>query len=410
MKRLILEYICIMLRAIVHFSVFLALLLVFACKESPSNAYPSIPINNAYGNSSDSILSDADITSTTNISDGSQDKKGTASIENVNIRLRDADSIYSKIEGEFVAAKKEGNFETAYYLLLDLINRRKAFKAWDYYQLMGLCIERDLSGNSIISHDEILDAARYFEEALLKHSDSDTLHFAMAQYLFGLMTLEESISHPYGTGQAIGERARESLKNARSYGAKPSECYYAEGNIYRFQNNFLDAVNAYRLSVDADPSFIIAYEAGYNVSMELGYPDQAASWLKEGIEDNPSNYELVDLLAYHLLSEAKQQEAVDVMASYLKRNAQPSKEALYDYGFFLEKNEQTKQATAYYLKAIEADSLNLHAYYRLGKLYENSLEWKQAYETFSKLLKHLPLNHAYQKEIRTTLEIIERKL
>lgn len=323
---------------------------------------------------------------------------------------RSDDSTIRDLELKITGSQDPLDLETKYFLILELIAERPNFQAEDFHQLLGLTLARDYNGINQLSNELILDAARHFEKALQENPSSDSLHLIMAQYLFGLMTLEGSISHPYGTGQAIVERARESLKNARSYGAKPSECYYFEGNIYRFQNNFLDAVNAYRLSVDADPSFIIAYEAGYNVSMELGYPDQAASWLEEGIEDNPSNYELVDLLAHHLLSEAKQQEAVDVMASYLKRNAQPSKEALYDYGFFLEKNEQTKQATAYYLKAIEADSLNLHAYYRLGKLYENSLEWKQAYETFSKLLKHLPLNHAYQKEIRRTLEIIERKL
>lgn len=320
------------------------------------------------------------------------------------------DNTIEDLELKITESQDQLDFETKYFLLLELIAERPNFHAEDFHQLLGLTLARDYNGANHLSDDLILDAARHFEKALRENPSSDSLHLIMAQYLFGLMTLEESISHPYGTGQAIGERARESLKNARSYGAKPSECYYAEGNIYRFQHNFLDAVNAYRLSVDADPSFITAYAAGYNVSMELGYPDQAASWLEEGIKDNPSNYELVDLLAYHLLSEAKQQEAVDVMASYLKRNAKPPKEALYDYGFFLEKNEQTKQATAYYLKAIEADSLNLHAYYRLGKLYENSLEWKQAHETFSELLKRLPLNHSYREEIRKTLETIEREL
>ena len=32
-------------------------------------------------------------------------------------------------------------------------------------------------------------------------------------------------------------------------------------------------MEALRESVNSDPSFIISYEAGFNVSIELGYPD-----------------------------------------------------------------------------------------------------------------------------------------
>ena len=73
--------------------------------------------------------------------------------------------------------------------------------------------------------------------------------------------------------------------------------------MYRYQNNFLDAMEAFRESVNSDPSFIIAYEAGFNVSIELGYPDQAKSWLAEGIERNPSSYELSSILAHQYARE-----------------------------------------------------------------------------------------------------------
>lgn len=323
---------------------------------------------------------------------------------------RSDDSTIRDLELKITESQDPLDLETKYFLILELIAERPNLHAEDFHQLLGLTLARDYNGINPLSNELILDAARHFEKALQENPSSDSLHLIMAQYLFGLMTLSTELSTPYGDVQTMSDRGMESINNAIANGANPAECYYLKGKMYRYQNNFLDAMEAFRESVNSDPTFILAYEAGYNVSTELGYPDQAKSWLAEGIERNPSSYELVDLLAYHLLSEAKQQEAVDVMASYLKRNAQPPKEALYDYGFFLEKNEQTKQATAYYLKAIEADSLNLHAYYRLGKLYENSLEWKQAYETFSKLLKRLPLNHSYREEIRKTLETIEREL
>ena len=377
-------------RKIVHFSVCLALLLVFACESTPSR------------NKGKNRVPDNNPSETDNRENHVPDNNPSETDNNKTSVLL--------LEKEFNEAREAEDFEKAYFLLLELIAQRDVFKAWDYYQITGLCLERDLYGNSKMSHDNILDAARHFEEALRQHSNSDTLHFAMAQYLFGLMTLEERISHPYGAMQATGERAMESIKNALSHGAQPSECHYVEGNIYRFQNNFLDAIEAYRLSVEDDPLFILAYEAGFNVSMELDYPDQAKSWLKEGIERNPSSYELANLLAHHLLDEGKQQKAVDVMEAYLKRNSKPARKALYDYGYFLEKNKDFKQAITSYQKAIDTDSLNLDAYYRLGNLYERESEWKKAYQTFSELLKHLPLNHAYRKEIRRTLETLERKL
>ena len=320
------------------------------------------------------------------------------------------DKTIKDLELKIISTQDQEDLETNYFLLLELIAERPRLYAKDFHSLLGLTLARDYSGANQLSDDLILDAARHFEEALRQYPTSDSLHLIMAQYLFGLITLDGSISHPYGTVQTTGERALESLKNALSHGAKPSECHYVEGNIYRFQNNFLDAIEAYRLSVSADPQFILAYEAGFNVSIELDYPDQAVSWLNEGIERNPSSYELANLLGHNFLGAGKEKLAVGVMEAYLKRNPEPPKKALYDYGYFLEKDKQIKQAGIYYLKAIEADTLNLDAYYRLGNLYEGQSEWKQAHETFSELLKRLPLNHAYHKEIRRTLETIERKL
>ena len=108
----------------------------------------------------------------------------------------------------------------------------------------------------------------------------------MAQYLFGLMTLSTELSTPIWR-RTNHERPGHGEHKQRAFlrSQSSSECYYLKGKMYRYQNNFLDAMVPF-VSVNSDPSFIISYEAGFNVSIELGYPDQAKSWLAEGIERN----------------------------------------------------------------------------------------------------------------------------
>ena len=76
----------------------------------------------------------------------------------------------------------------------------------------------------------------------------------------------------------------------------------------------------------------------------------------------------------------------------------------------LKKDNQRTKAIEQYKLAIAQDSTFLDVYYRLGMMYEDDSRWNDAYETFSELLKRLPLNHSYREEIRKTLETIEREL
>ncbi|MEC7406033.1 MAG: tetratricopeptide repeat protein [Bacteroidota bacterium] len=323
---------------------------------------------------------------------------------------RSDDSTIRDLELKITGSQDPLDLETKYFLILELIAERPNFHAEDFHQLLGLTLARDYNGVNQLSNELILDAARHFEKALQENPASDSLHLIMAQYLFGLMTLNTELSTPYGDVQTMSDRGMESINNALSYGANPAECYYLKGKMYRYQNNFLDAMEAFRESVNSDPSFILAYEAGYNVSIELGYPDQAKSWLAEGIERNPSSYELSSILAHQYASEQDYSRAIDVMSTYLDKAATIPKEAFFDLGYFFEKDNQRTKAIEQYKLAIAQDSTYLDVYYRLGRMYKDHRQWNDAYETFSELLKRLPLNHSYREEIRKTLETIEREL
>lgn len=320
------------------------------------------------------------------------------------------DNTIEDLELKITESPDQLDFETKYFLLLELIAERPSFRAEDFHQLLGLTLERDYNGVNQLSNESILDAARHFEKALREHPSSDSLHLIMAQYLFGLMTLSTELSTPYGDVQTMSDRGMESINNAIAYGADPAECYYLKGKMYRYQNKFLDAMEAFRESVNSDPSFIIAYEAGFNVSIELGYPDQAKSWLAEGIERNPSSYELSSILAHHYAKEEDYSEAINIMSTYFDKAVSIPKEAFFDYGYFFEKDNQRARAIEQYKLAIAHDSTYLDVYYRLGRMYKDDSQWNDAYETFSELLKRLPLNHSYREEIRKTLETIEREL
>ena len=251
---------------------------------------------------------------------------------------RSPDNTVNDLEQKITESQDQLDFETKYFLLLELIAERPSFRAEDFHQLLGLTLERDYNGINQLSNESILDAARHFEKALREHPSSDSLHLIMAQYLFGLMTLSTELSTPYGDVQTMSDRGMESINNAIAYGADPAECYYLKGKMYRYQNNnFLDAMEAFRESVNSDPSFIIAYEAGFNVSIELGYPDQAKSWLAEGIERNQTNYELSSILAHHYAQEEDYSEAINIMSTYLDEAVSIPKEAFFDYGYFFEK-------------------------------------------------------------------------
>ena len=368
------KYICTMLKKNPFFLLFMAAMLVLSCKSSPE-----------VGNDKriDDVPSDT---------------------------LRSDDSTIKALELKITESQDQLDLETKYFLLLELIAERSNPHAQDFHQLLGLTLARDYTGANQLSDDLILDAARHFEKALQENPSSDSLHLIMAQYLFGLMTLRTDLSTPYGDVQTMSDRGMESINNALSYGANPAECYYLKGKMYRYQNNFLDAMEAFRESVNSDPSFIIAYEAGFNVSTELGYPDQAKSWLAEGIERNPSSYELSSILGHQYASEQDYSRALDVMSTYLDKAASIPKEAIFDLGYFFEKDNQRTKAIEQYKLAIAQDSTFLDVYYRLGTMYMESNQWNDAYETFSELLKRLPLNHSYQEVIRKTLETIEREL
>ena len=321
-----------------------------------------------------------------------------------------ADSTIEDLELKITESQDQLDLETKYFLLLELIAERPKLHTEDFYSLLGLVLARDRAGVNQLPDDLILDAARHFEKALQENPSSDSLHLIMAQYLFGLMTLSAELSTSYGDVQTMNDRGMESIKNALSYGAPPAECYYLKGKMYRYQNNFLDAMEAFRKSVNSDPSFIIAYEAGFNVSLELGYPEQAKSWLAEGIERNPSSYELSSILAHHYAREEDLPEAIHIMSVFFDKAVAIPKEAFFDYGYFFEKDNQHEKAVAQYKQAIAQDSTFLDVYYRLGTIYKESSQKNDAYETFSELLKRLPLNHSYRGEIRKTLETIEREL
>ena len=323
---------------------------------------------------------------------------------------RSDDSTIRDLELKITESQDPLDLETKYFLILELIAERPSLHAEDFYSLLGLTLARDYTGVNQLPNELILDAARHFEKGLRENPSSDSLHLIMAQYLFGLMTLSTEISTPYGDVQTISDRGMESINNALSYGADPAECYYLKGKMYRYQNNFLDAMEAFRESVNSDPSFIIAYEAGFNVSMELGYPEQAKSWLAEGIERNPSSYELSSILAHHYAKEEDFSEAIYIMSIYFGKAASIPKEAFFDYGYFFENDNQHVKAIEQYKQAIALDSTFLDVYYRLGAIYTESSQWNDAYETFSELLKRLPLNHSYREEIRKTLKTIEREL
>ena len=314
------------------------------------------------------------------------------------------------LELQIVESQEQYDLETNYFLLLELIAERPRFHAKDFHHLLGLTLARDYNGVNQLSDELIVDAARHFEKALQENPSSDSLHLIMAQYLFGLMTLNTELSTPYGELQTLSDRGMESINNALAYGANPAECYYLKGKMYRYQNNFLDAMEAFRESVNSDPSFIIAYEAGFNVSIELGYPDQAKSWLAEGIERNQTNYELSSILAHHYAKEEDYSEAINIMSTYFDKAVSIPKEAFFDYGYFFENDKKQVKAIEQYKLAIAKDSTFLDVYYRLGTIYKESGQWNDAYETFSELLKRLPLNHSYREEIRKTLETIEREL
>lgn len=324
--------------------------------------------------------------------------------------LRSDDSTIRDLELKITGSQDPLDLETKYFLILELIAERPNLHAEDFHQLLGLTLARDYNGINQLSNELILDAARHFEKALQENPSSDSLHLIMAQYLFGLMTLSSELSTPYGDVQTMSDRGMESINNAIAYGANSAECYYLKGKMYRYQNNFLDAMEAFRESVKSDPTFILAYEAGFNVSIELGYPDQAESWLAEGIERNPSSYELSNILAHHYAQEEDYSEAINIMSTYLDEAVSIPKEAFFDYGYFFEKDNQRARAIEQYKLAIAQDSTFLDVYYRLGTIYKESGQWNDAYETFSELLKRLPLNHSYREEIRKTLETIEREL
>ena len=135
-----------------------------------------------------------------------------------------------------------------------MIAERSNLHAQDFHQLLGLTLARDYTGANQLSDDLILDAARHFEKALQENPSSDSLHLIMAQYLFGLMTLRTDLSTPYGDVQTMSDRGMESINNALSYGANPAECYYLKGKMYRYQNNFLDAMEAFRCLLYTSPS------------------------------------------------------------------------------------------------------------------------------------------------------------
>ena len=320
------------------------------------------------------------------------------------------DNTINDLELKITESQDQLDLETKYFLLLELIAERSSFHTEDFHRLLGLTLARDYAGANQLSDDLILDAARHFEKALRDNPSSDSLHLIMAQYLFGLMTLSTELSTPYGDVQTMSDRGMESINNAVSYGANPAECYYLKGKMYRYQNNFLDAMEAFRESVNSDPSFIIAYEAGFNVSIELGYPEQAKSWLAEGIERNPTSYELSSILSHQYAREEDCSEAIKIISTYLDKAAAIPKKAFYDLGYFFEKDNQRTKAIEQYKLAIAEDSTFLDVYYRLGMMYKVSRQWNDAYETFSELLKRLPLNHSYKEEIRKTLETIEREL
>ena len=320
------------------------------------------------------------------------------------------DNTIEDLELKITESQDQLDFDTKYFLLLELIAERSSFHAEDFHRLLGLTLARDYNGVNQLSDDLILDAARHFEKALRENPSSDSLHLIMAQYLFGLMTLSTELSTPYGDVQTMSDRGMESINNALSYGANPAACYYLKGKMYRYQNNFLDAMEAFRESVNSDPSFIISYEAGFNVSIELGYPDQAKSWLAEGIERNPTSYELSSILAHQYAREEDYSKAIKIMSTYFDKAVSIPKEAFFDYGYFFEKDKKQAKAIEQYRFAIAQDSTFLDVYYRLGMMYKESSQWNDAYETFSELLKRLPLNHSYREEIRKTLETIEREL
>lgn len=368
------KYICTMLKKNPFIFLFMAAMLVLSCKSSPE-------VENDKG-----------------IDDVPRDT------------LRSDDSTIKALELKITESQDQLDLETKYFLLLELIAERSSFHAEDFHQLLGLTLARDYTGANQLSDDLILDAARHFEKALRENPSSDSLHLIMAQYLFGLMTLSTELSTPYGDVQTMSDRGMESINNALSYGANPAECYYLKGKMYRYQNNFLDAMEAFRESVNSDPSFIIAYEAGFNVSIELSYPEQAKSWLAEGIERNPTSYELSSILAHQYASEQDYSRAIDVMSTYLDKATSIPKEAIFDLGYFFEKDNQRTKAIEQYKLSIAQDSTFLDVYYRLGMMYKESRQWNDAYETFSELLKRLPLNHSYREEIRKTLETIEREL
>ena len=98
------------------------------------------------------------------------------------------------------------------------------------------------------------------------------------------------------------------------------------------------------------------------------------------------------------------------MSIYFGKAVSIPKEAFFDYGYFFENDNQHVKAIEQYKQAIALDSTFLDVYYRLGAIYTESSQWNDAYETFSELLKRLPLNHSYREEIRKTLKTIEREL
>ena len=127
---------------------------------------------------------------------------------------RSPDNTINDLELKITESQDQLDFETKYFLLLELIAERPSFHAEDFHQLLGLTLARDYNGVNQLSDELILDAARHFEKALREHPSSDSLHLIMAQYLFGLMTLSTELSTPYGDVQTMSDRGMESINNA----------------------------------------------------------------------------------------------------------------------------------------------------------------------------------------------------